>query len=159
MKKYIGLFVVAVCLCCARSDRVVIASKNFSEQVVLGELLAQHIEKMAGIPVERKLNLGGTFICHQALVAGDVDLYVEYTGTALTAILKKEPKTDPSAVYREVKEAYDHQFQSEWTEPLGFNNTFAMIIRAEEAKRLGIRTISDAAAYAPQWKAGFGYEF
>ena len=159
MRNWVILILALVSLSCAKQDRIVVASKNFTEQVILGELVAQHIEKSMGISVERKLNLGGTFICHTAIVAGEVDLYVEYTGTAYTAILKLPPKNDPQAVYNEVKEEYRKQFQLDWTEPLGFDNTFAMIIRGEEARRLKIRTISEAAQYASQWKAGFGYEF
>jgi len=153
------LFLLLLFLSCGGRHQLVIGSKNFSEQIILGELLAQHIEKTTGVPVQRKLNLGGTFICHKALVAGEIDLYVEYTGTALTAILKHSPENDPGVVYQEVKKAYHDQFQLEWTEPFGFNNTFAIIIRGEEARRLGVRTISQAAQYTPQWKAGFGYEF
>src|SRR5262245_51800204 len=117
---------------CSSNDKVVIGSKNFTEQVILGELLAQEIER-AGIPVDRKLNLGGTFVCHEAIIAGKIDTYVEYTGTAYTAILKKTPKNDPGEVYREVKEAYQKQWNLDWTEPLGFNNTFAIIIRGQDA--------------------------
>ena len=157
MKKLL-LIAALLVTSCGGQERVVIGSKNFTEQVILGELIAQHLEEK-NIAVDRRLNLGGTFICHKALEAGQIDLYVEYTGTAYTAILKKEPKNDPDAVFKETQEAYRKQFNAEWTAPLGFNNTYAMIIRNEDARKLGIRTISDAARYAPQWKAGFGYEF
>ncbi|HJZ12822.1 MAG TPA: glycine betaine ABC transporter substrate-binding protein [Acidobacteriota bacterium] len=159
MIRYLPLIVCLAFYGCAKTDQIVVVSKNFGEQVLLGELLAQHIEKKTGISVQRKLHLGGTFICHEALKSGEADLYVEYTGTALTAILKKAPKTDRDVVYNEVKKAYQDRFDLEWTEPLGFNNTFAIIIRDEEAKRLGIQTISEASRHTPQWKAGFGYEF
>lgn len=145
--------------CAPKGEVIVIGSKNFSEQVLLAELVAQHLEARMGVPVERKVNLGGTLICHQALRAGKIDLYVEYTGTALTAILDQKPSGDPAEVYRRVKEAYAQQFDLEWTEPLGFNNTFAIVVRGEDARRLGLKTISDAAAHAPEWRAGFGYEF
>jgi osmoprotectant transport system substrate-binding protein len=159
MRRVLLILLIVSSICCSGSDKIVVASKNFSEQVILGELIAQQIERRAHLPVERKLNLGGTFICHNAIVAGQIDAYVEYTGTALTAILKRNPMNDPSAVYKEVQQAYRKQYALEWTPPLGFNNTFAMIIRADDAKRLGIRTLSEAAKFTPQWKAGFGYEF
>jgi osmoprotectant transport system substrate-binding protein len=157
--KYLSLIVVLLLFCCSQEKKLVIASKNFSEQVILGELLSQYIEQKMKLPVERKLNLGGSFICHKALEAGQIDAYVEYTGTAYTAILKRQPKNDPAAVLSETREAYRKDFDAEWTAPLGFNNTFAMIIRGEDARRLGIRTLSESAKYTPQWKAAFGYEF
>jgi osmoprotectant transport system substrate-binding protein len=146
---------------------IVIGSKFFTEQVILAELLAQHIEARTGIPVERKTNLGGTLLVHKALLAGQIDLYVEYTGTALTAVLN-EPPNRPSAasdkglsnpVYQRVKQLYAQRFNLEVTEPLGFENTFAMVIRGEDAKNLHVRTISDIVRYAPQWRVGVGYEF
>lgn len=137
-----------------------IGSKFFTEQVILAELLAQHIEARTGIPVVRKTNLGGTLLVHKALLAGDLDLYVEYTGTALTAVLNESPGSDsPTAIYSRVKQQYAQRFSLELTEPLGFENTFAMIIRREDADRLHLRTTSDIAALAPQWRAGVGYEF
>jgi osmoprotectant transport system substrate-binding protein len=157
--KYIALLFAVFMLCCSQKQELVIASKNFTEQVILGELIAQYLEQKLNVPVDRKLNLGGTFICHRALEAGEIDLYVEYTGTAYTAILKKEPKSDPGVVFEETKVAYRSEFDSEWTAPLGFNNTYAMIIRKADAQKLGVRTISDSARYTSQWKAGFGYEF
>jgi osmoprotectant transport system substrate-binding protein len=105
------------------------------------------------------LNLGGTFLCQQALVAGKIALYPEYTGTALTAVLKDPPLNDPAAVLRQVQEEYRARFQVEVLSPLGFNNTFAMIVRGDDAEKLRLRTISDIAQYAPKWRAGFGYEF
>jgi len=151
---------ILLCLVgCSNPDRIVIGSKNFSEQVILGELLAQHLEAETGLEVDRRLNLGGTFICHEGLVAGQLDIYVEYTGTALAAILGASPQGDAAAVLEAVREAYDAQFGVEWMAPLGFSNTFAMIVRGEDARRLGLRTISDAAPHTPEWTAGFGYEF
>ncbi len=142
-----------------RENRIVIASKNFTEQIILAELLAQHIQARTGLAVEQRVNLGGTLICHQALLAGAVDLYVEYTGTALTAILGEETIGDPAAVYRQVKAEYIQRFDVEWMEPLGFENTFAIVVRGEDARRLKLKTISDVARYAPEWRTGFGYEF
>lgn len=152
--------VVAIAACSAGSDnRIVIGSKNFTEQLILGELLAQHIEGNTNLNVERRLNLGGTFVCHEAMKAGEIDAYVEYTGTAFTAILKKEPISNPQKVYNLVKQEYAKDFNLAVTEPLGFNNTFAIIIRGEDARKLNSQTISEAAKKTPQWKAGFGYEF
>ncbi len=142
-----------------REDHVVVGSKFFTEQVVLAELLAQHIEASAGIRVERRSNLGSTQICHQALRAGDLDLYVEYTGTALTAVLGEKPSGDSAAVYQRVRQAYRERFGLEVTEPLGFENTFAMVIRGEEARQNHLRAISDIIPLAPRWRAGVGYEF
>ena len=137
-----------------------IGSKFFTEQVILAELLAQHIEARTNIHVERKTNLGGTLLVHKALLAGDLDLYVEYTGTALTAVLNESPGTDNStAIYNRVKQQYAQRFNLELTEPLGFENTFAMVIRGDDANSLHLHTMSDLAPIAPKWHAGVGYEF
>jgi glycine betaine/choline ABC-type transport system substrate-binding protein len=140
-------------------DTIVVGSKNFTEQIVLAEMFAQQIEAHTALHVERRLNLGGTFICHDALISGKIDIYPEYTGTALTAVLKDPPQKDPSEVFRRVQEQYRAQFNVEVMPPLGFNNTFAMVVRGDDAERLHLRTISDIAPYAPKWRAGFGYEF
>ena len=145
--------------CSAQPERIVVGSKNFTEQVILGELLAQQIERKTDLEVDRKLNLGGTLICHQAMVAGQMDMYVEYTGTALTTILKEPPLNDSVRVYDRVNAAYKDRFGIEWTEPLGFNNTFAIIIRKSDAEKLKLKTISDAAPQTAKWVAGSGYEF
>lgn len=139
-------------------ERVVVGAKDFTEQLVLGELVAQTLEARAGVPVVRRFDLGGS-LAHQALVAGEIDVYVEYTGTALMAILKAPPATDPAAVRARVAADYAARFDLVWTEPLGFDNTFAILVRGEDAKNLGIRTISDAARLAPRWRAGFGPDF
>ena len=138
---------------------IVVASKDFTEQDILGELLAQQIESSTNLKVDRRLHLGGTFVCHQALTAGQIDAYIEYTGTAFTTVLKQQPISDPKVVYQQVKTAYAKQFNLEVTPPLGFENTFAMIIRGEDARKLNLQTMSQAAQYTPQWQAGFGYEF
>jgi len=143
----------------AREERIVVGSKNFTEQVVLAELVAQHLEARTGLPVERRFYLAGSYICHQAVLAGRLDLYVEYTGTALTAILKQPPRGSPAEVLARVRRAYAGRFELEVTEPLGFNNTFALVVRGEDARRLNLRTLSDLARHAPEWRAGFGYEF
>ena len=141
----------------ARRDVVRIGSKNFTEQIILGEVLAQQLER-AGITVERRLNLGGTFICDQALRSGDIDVYVEYTGTADTAVFKDAIETDPAAVLARITERYAQRGLSV-LRPLGFENTFAILVRGGDARRLGLETIEDAAPYSPRWHAGFGYEF
>jgi osmoprotectant transport system substrate-binding protein len=137
-----------------------IGSKFFTEQVILAELLAQHIESRTQIPVDRKTNLGGTLLVHKALLAGDLDLYVEYTGTALTAVLNESPGQDSSiAIYNRVKQQYSQRFNLDVTEPLGFENTFAMVVRGADATNLHLRTMSDLAPIAPKWRVGVGYEF
>lgn len=138
---------------------IAIGGKNFTEQFILGEILAQHIESHTKLKVDRRFNLGGTQICHEAVKAGKIAGYVEYTGTAFTSILKQKPISNPQVVYQKVKQNYARKFNLEVMQPLGFNNTFAMIIRGEDAKRLNIKTLSEAAKYTPQWQAGFGYEF
>ena len=140
-------------------ESIVVGSKNFTEQLVLGELFAQQIEAHSALRVERRLNLGGTFICHDGLVSGKIDLYPEYTGTALTAVLKDPIQSDPAEVLRRVREEYRARFNVEVMPPLGFNNTFAMVVRGDDADKLHLRTISDIAPYASKWRAGFGYEF
>lgn len=140
-------------------SKITIGSKFFTEQVILAELLAQHIEAKTGIPVVRKTNLGGTLLVHKALLAGELDLYVEYTGTALTAVLNETPGGDSNTVLQRVQKQYSDRFHLEVTEPLGFENTFAMVIRGNDAKNLRLRTISDIASLAPKWRAGVGYEF
>lgn len=145
--------------CSDRTSRIVVGSKNFTEQVLLAELLAQEIEAKLGLRAERRVNLGGTLICHEAVVAGQIDLYVEYTGTALTAILHLEPSGSAAEVLARVRQEYRRRFGLEVLDPLGFGNTFAMVVRGEDARRLGLRTISDAVPYARTWRAGFGYEF
>jgi len=141
------------------NNQIVIGSKNFSEQLILGEIISQYIEDNTNLKVERKLNLGGTFVCHKAITAGEIDAYVEYTGTSFTAILKQEPISDPEKVFQQVKQNYAQQFNLEVMPPLGFNNTFAITIRGEDARKLNIQTISQAAKYTATWRAGFGYEF
>jgi len=142
-----------------RPDYPVIGAKNFTEQVVLGELLAQEIEARSHLKVERRFYLAGSYICQQALVAGRIDAYVEYTGTALTAILKQPVDGDPQRVLSTVRQLYGQRYNITAGPPLGFENTFAMVIRGDDAQRLHLSTLSQAAAYAPQWRLGVGYEF
>lgn len=153
------LSLLAVTSCNSTSQKqVVICSKDFSEQVILAEILAQHIEAKTDIKVERELNLGGS-LCHQSLTAGKIDLYVEYTGTGFTNILKQKPISDPKKVLAYLKQEYPKQFKAEWTEPLGFNNGFAIIVRGDDAKKLNLQTLSQLSKAAPKLRAGFGPEF
>lgn len=142
----------------ASAGRITVGSKDFTESLILAELLAQAIEAKTDVQVDRQFELGGDLV-HRALVSGQIDAYVEYTGTAFTAILKHRPITDPRAVYEQVQRDYGEQFNCEWLAPLGFNNTFAILVRGDEARRLNLKTVSDAAVYAPQWRAGFGQDF
>jgi glycine betaine/choline ABC-type transport system substrate-binding protein len=158
--KTLACLILAVLLTgagCSRRPRIVVGSKNFTEQVLLGEILAQQIERRLHIAVEHKLDLGGTLLTHEALVKGSIDLYPEYTGTALAAILKQAPGGDAAAVLGRVRAAY-LQWHLVWLDPLGFNNTFAMMIRGETARRDGVRNLSEAARLRP-WRLGAGYEF
>lgn len=145
--------------CRPHSSSIVIGSKNFTEQAILGELLAQHLEHRTGLKIERRFYLAGTYICQQSILAGRIEMYVEYTGTALTAVLKENSAGDRGQVYARVKQEYADKFGLEVMPPLGFNNSFAMVVRTEDAKRLGIHTLSGAAKFAPQWRLGVGYEF
>jgi osmoprotectant transport system permease protein len=137
---------------------IVVGSKNFTEQVILGEIVAQTIERETGLGVDRRLNLGGTLICERALASGDIDVYVEYTGTALTAVFHRPLTTHPQAVLAAVREAYARTGRTVLA-PLGFNNTFTILVRGRDARELQLRTIEDAAKVSSRWRAGFGYEF
>jgi osmoprotectant transport system substrate-binding protein len=143
----------------SRSDRIVVGSKNFTESLILGEIMAQQIEAHTHLKVERRFYLAGTYICHQGMLSGRIDVYPEYTGTALTAILKQKPDGEARQVYERVKSEYEKRFRLTLAPAFGFNNTFAMEVRGEDARRLNVKTLSQAAAHAPQWRAGFGYEF
>jgi glycine betaine/choline ABC-type transport system substrate-binding protein len=143
----------------ARENRIVVGSKNFTEQAILGEIFAQRLERKTSLRVERRFYLAGTFICQQAMLSGRIDLYPEYTGTALTAILKEKPQGTRDDVYQRLKSEYVGRFHFALSPPLGFDDTFAIEIRGEDARRLHLQTISQAAAYTPHWRPGFGYEF
>ena len=151
--------VAAITLAATRgSEQIVVGSKNFTEQVILGELMAQAIERYAGLAVDRRLNLGGTFICDRAIQTGDIDLYVEYSGTALTAVFKRPIQSEPGAVVEEVRRLYADSGRSMLL-PLGFNNTFAILVRAADARARGLTRLSQLGEHAPGWRAAFGYEF
>lgn len=161
-KAIAGLTLVSIALLCdagcGGAPAVVVGSKNLTEQALLGEILAQQIERRLHIKVGRKLNLGGTLLAHKALVNGEIDLYPEYTGTALTAILKQKPIEDPAAALEAVRAMYLSEWKLEWLPPLGFDNTFAMVINGNEARESHLNTLSEAAA-AHAWRLGVGYEF
>lgn len=155
---FASIVVLAACSL-TPANTLVIGSKNFPEQALLGEILAQHLEARTHVRVERRFYLAGTYICQQALLGRRIDMYVEYTGTALTAILKDPIESDPADVLRKVQSEYKQRFNLEVLPSLGFNNTFAIVIRGDDARRLNVKTLSEAARYSSQWHAGFGYEF
>jgi len=141
---------------------IIVASKDFTEQDILGELLAQQIENKTGLKVDRRPRLGGSYVCHQAIINGKIDAYIEYTGTAATVSKLFENQkipSDPKTLFQALKQGYAKSFQLSVMPGLGFENTFAIVIRGDEAKRHNIQTLSQAAQYTPQWQAGFGYEF
>lgn len=142
---------------CARSHGIVVGSKNFTEQVILGEIAAQQLERKLRIRVERKLNLGGTLLTHEAILKGDIDIYPEYTGTASSVVLKTQVPTDPGRAYLDVKDQYLKRYQLVWLPPLGFNDTFAMVVRTQDADKLSSHDLS--AAQSRSWRLGVGYEF
>ena len=152
------VLIVSLAAGCSSKPRVVVGSKNFTEQVLLGEIVARHIERRLGLEVDRKLNLGGTLLAHEALKGGSIDLYPEYTGTALTAVLKQAAVKDAKAALERVREGY-RPWGIEWLPPLGFNNSFAMVVRTGSAREQGLRTLSDAARRPGPWRLGVGYEF
>jgi osmoprotectant transport system substrate-binding protein len=158
-RSVLALVVLGACsaLSCNRSARVVVGSKNFTEQIILGEIAAQQIERRLHVPVERRLDLGGTLLAHLSLVKGEIDLYPEYTGTALTSVLKRPLSSDRDKVFSTVATAYERQFHLKWLPPLGFNDSFAMVVRKEEAQSLRRQDLSSAESRP--WMLGVGYEF
>ena len=148
---------IAISTACSRPPALVVGAKNFTEQNILGEIIAQHVERKLSIPVERRFNLGGTLLAHQSVTTGAIDLYPEYTGTALLAILKQDPASDAAATLEKVREEY-RRLNVEWLPPLGFNNSFAMVIPGDLARRREIEKLSDTPKYS-EWQLGMGYEF
>ncbi len=141
---------------------IIVASKDFTEQDILGELLAQQIEQKTDLKVDRRPRLGGSFVCHQAIVNGKIDAYIEYTGTAASVSKVFEDgkiPADPTDLFLELQTRYAKNFNLAVMPGLGFENTFAIVIRGEDAQRLNLQTLSQAAQHTPQWRAGFGYEF
>ncbi len=154
----LGVLVWGGLLATRAGAQIVVGSKNFTEQVILGEIVAQAIERETGLRVDRRLNLGGTLICERALASGAIDVYVEYTGTALTAVFDQPLATDASAVLETVRTLYARTGRTVLP-PLGFNNTFTILVRGRDARERGLKTIGDAARVSPGWRAGFGFEF
>ena len=144
---------------CGPRNHIVVGSKNFTEQLILGEIIAQHIEARLHQAVERKLDLGGTLLSHQALLSKDIDMYPEYTGTAFTNVLKHSGVTDPSVVLEQVRAEYSSNFHLDVLDSLGFENSFAMTIRGKDARTRHLKTLSDAAADSAGFTLGAGYEF
>src|SRR5512142_309739 len=145
--------------CSPRRSQLTVGSKNFTEQLILGEILKQALQNACHTPVDGRFYLAGTYICQQAILAGRIDAYVEYTGTALAAILKQQASGDSAQVYQHVREHYHRRFGLDVMPPLGFNNSFAMVMRSDDAHRLGVTTLSQLAPAAPQLRLGVGYEF
>jgi osmoprotectant transport system substrate-binding protein len=144
---------------CSRQRPVIVGSKNSTEQLLLGEIAAQQIENRLKIRVDRLLNLSGTLVAHEALSSGQIDLYPEYTGMALTAILRLPLEQDEDLVRERVRQEYERRYRLVWMPPLGFNNGFAMAVRGQEAREADLNTLDDAARYQPGWRLGVGYEF
>ncbi len=143
---------------CSHPHHLTVGSKNFTEQLLLGEIIAQHLERELHLEVRRKLDLGGTFLAQQAIVTGAIDLYPEYTGTALSSVLKQPAVKDPQVAMERVRSGYAH-WNLRWMKSLGFENTFAMAVRREDARARHIHTLSEAGHYQPGWRLGVGYEF
>ena len=156
-----ALLIASLLVGCGRRqpDVVVVGSKNFTEQKILGEMFAQMLEAHTDLKVERKLGLQGTLVCFSALNKGELDLYPEYTGTGLTAILKEKVIPDPDKAYQRVKSEFERQWGLAWLDPLGFNNTYTLTMRREQAEELGIATISDLKRYTDRLRPGFDHEF
>jgi osmoprotectant transport system substrate-binding protein len=144
---------------CTRANGLTVGAKNFVEQDILGEVLTQHLARQLQMAPQQKLHLGGSFVAHQALIDGSIDLYPEYSGTALSACLKLPIEKDPKRVFELVKQTYASRHGVEWGWSLGFANTFAMTMRRSEAQKLGIVSLSDAVAKRSDWRIGVGYEF
>jgi glycine betaine/choline ABC-type transport system substrate-binding protein len=154
-----GLFAASLAGCASRPKQVSVGTKNFTEQLILGEILAQSLEHVSRTPIERRFYLAGSYICQQAILAGRIDTYVEYTGTALEAILKQKPSTNHEEVLQRVREQYSQRFNLEVMAPLGFNNSFAIVMRSEDSQRFAVKTLSQLAKVAPEIRMGVGYEF
>jgi osmoprotectant transport system substrate-binding protein len=154
-----GIATLLLAGCNSRERHASVGTKNFTEQLVLGEILAQVLESHTNVPIERRFYLAGTYICQQAILAGRIDVYVEYTGTALAAILKQPTKPDSKAVFDIVQNEYQRRFNLTVLPSLGFNNAFAIAMRDDDARSAGITKLSDLAAHSRRMRMGVGYEF
>ena len=144
---------------CSRQQALRVGAKNTTEQAVLAEIVAQHLERRLRLPVERSLNLGDTLVTHQALLTGTVDLYPEYCGVVLSVILKLPPEPNPTTAFERVRNELRARSAIEWLDPLGFSNDYALVVRAGEARAAGLETVSDAAGYAARWTLGVSRQF
>ena len=144
---------------CAKQHSLTVGSKNFTEQVVLGEIVAQHLENRMQQKITRRLNLGGTLLVHQSVMNGEIDVYPEYSGTAISSVLKINMINDPQAIVERIRDVYHTNLRLEWLGALGFNNTFVMAVRDETAAQLKLETLSDAEQAKVEWRLGVGYEF
>lgn len=158
-RQVLHLSAAALAVSCSSKSGLTVGAKNFTEQDILGEILTAHLARQLGAAPKQRLHLGGSFLAHQALIDGSIDLYPEYSGTALTACLKLPLVKDARAVFNAVRQTYAERHQIEWGWPLGFENTFAMAMRTSDATALGIRTLSDAVRLKRDWRLGVGYEF
>jgi osmoprotectant transport system substrate-binding protein len=158
-RTFLAGLTVALASGCMPRHELTVGSKNFTEQLILGELLKQYLASVCRAPVDGRFYLAGTYICQQAILAGRIDTYVEYTGTALAAILKQTAAGDSAAVYQYVKNEYEQRFDLQVMPPLGFNNSFAMVMRGDDARRLNVKTLSALAPLASKLRLGVGYEF
>jgi osmoprotectant transport system substrate-binding protein len=159
-RTFLSALALTVCSgCVSRETELTVGSKNFTEQLILGELLTQYLHSVCHMPVDGRFYLAGTYICQQAILAGRIDTYVEYTGTALAAILKEQFAGDQASVYQRMQQEYKRRFNLDVMPPLGFNNSFAMVMRGDDARRLGVKTLSQLAGVAPHMRLGVGYEF
>lgn len=155
-----ALTVTASCSCGKVTKPIVVGSKNFTEQVVLGEIIAQHLEhRLPGAKIVRQLNLSGTLITYNALLNGQISLYPEYTGTIVAEMLKEKPAPDPAQTLERSRMEMRRLSQMEVLDPLGFDDYFTMVIRGEDARKRKLETLSQAAAVKDGWKLGVGYEF
>jgi osmoprotectant transport system substrate-binding protein len=154
-----SMALVAMTACQTSKSGIVVGCKNFTEQLVLGEIFKQMLEHDCRVPVDGRFYLAGTYICQQAILAGRIDVYPEYTGTALAAVLKQKASGDAAQVYEQVKQEYRQRFDLNVFPPLGFNNSFAMVMRGDDARRLGLTKLSQLAPEAPHIRLGVGYEF
>ncbi|MGE4584600.1 MAG: glycine betaine ABC transporter substrate-binding protein [Sphaerochaeta sp.] len=144
---------------CAKDDTITIGSKDFGENIVIGEMLSQLVEAHTDLKVVRKLNLGGTFVNFNAIKNGQIDVYPEYTGTGLTAHLKMDVIKDPDTSYQVVKDAFEKQFGIIWLDPLGFNNTYTLAVTPQVYETYGVQTFSDLVPYAKDLVFGAEHEF
>lgn len=166
MKKKLLIMIAALLVmtlalsgCGGEKKSVVIGSKDFTESIILGEMFAQLIEGNTDIDVTRKLNMGGTFVCFEAIKNGDIDIYPEYTGTGLTAQLKMDVITDADEAYQVVADEFDKQFNIKWLSPLGLNNTYTLAVTQEVAEEYGVETFSDLAGVSENLIFGAEHEF